>query len=276
MNAPGPGFVDLDALAGRIGDGDDLAVAKAECGAAMAATRRLIASGRRRLRLLTVPTSSLQADLLIGAGCVAEIETTGVSLGEHGQAPAFGRAVRAGALRVKDYSCPGIYAALQAGEKGIPFMPLRGFIGSDLLAVRDDIKVVDNPYAGSSDPIALLPALRPGVALFHAPLADARGNVWIGRHKPLMLLAHAAHRTLVTVEEIATFDLLDDPLYGPATIPSLYVSAIALAPGGAWPLGIGGRIDADAGEIARYAALAATEEGFARYLDGFLRAEPAR
>jgi glutaconate CoA-transferase subunit A len=263
----GPDFVGSVAeLVDRIRDGDELAVAKAECGVAMEATRRLIAAGRRGLRMLTLPTSSIQADLLIGAGCLREIETSGVSLGELGQAPAFGRAVRSGSLRVKDSSCPAIYAALQAGEKGVPFMPLRGLIGSDILSYRDDIKVIGNPFADGADPIVLLPALRPRFALFHAPLADRLGNVWIGRQKPLMLLAHAAHETLVTVEEVVDLDLLNDELYGPATIPSLYVSAIGIAPRGAWPLGLAGRYDADTDHLALYARMAATAEGFAAYL----------
>jgi len=260
-------------LVARVGDGDELAVAKAECGAAMEGTRCLVAAGRRNLRLLTVPTSSLQADLLIGAGCLREIETSGVSLGEFGQAPAFGRAVRAGSLKVKDYSCPGIYAALQAGEKGIPFMPLRGFLGSDILTHRDDIRVIDNPFADAGDPIVLLPALRPRFTLFHAPLADRFGNVWIGRQKPLMLLAHAAHEALVTVEEVVDTHLLNDPLYGPATIPSLYVTAIAVAPRGAWPLALSGRYDQDTEHLARYAKLAATAEGFAAYLAEYVLAD---
>ena len=62
--------------------------------------------------------------------------------------------------------------------------------------------MIDNPFAEVGDPIVLLPALRPQAALFHAPLADRHGNVWIGRHKPAMLLAHAARETFVTVEQV--------------------------------------------------------------------------
>src|SRR2546430_1088689 len=89
----------------------------------------------------------------------------------------------------------------EAVEKGVPFMPLRGLIGSDLLAYRDDWKVIDNPF-GNNDPIVLLPAIKPDVALFHAALADREGNVWIGRDRELAMMAHAAARTVVTVEKI--------------------------------------------------------------------------
>jgi glutaconate CoA-transferase, subunit A len=275
MTAPGPVFVGLEGLAAEVRDGQAVALAKPECGTPMALVRRLIALGRRELRLLTVPTGGLAADLLIGAGCVREVETAGISLGELGGAPCFARAVRTGAVRVRDSTCPAIYAALQAAEKGIPFMPLRGLIGSDLLAGRADVRILDNPFADGPDPIVLLPTLRPDVALIHAPLADSAGNVWIGRHRPLMLLAHAAERTLVTVEEIVDDNLLDDPLAGPATIPGLYLHAIALAPRGAWPQGLAGRYEDDADHLAFYAERAATPEGFAAYLEAHVLAAPA-
>ncbi len=107
----------------------------------MAATRALIRRGVKRLHLVALPTSSLQADLLIGAGCVETIETSAVSLGEFGPAPRFTAAVMAGTIRIKDATCPALHAAFQAAEKGVPFMPLRGLIGSDVLAHRPDWKV---------------------------------------------------------------------------------------------------------------------------------------
>src|SRR5215467_2088783 len=126
-------FLSLDALAARIPDGALIAIPPDHVGVAMAATRVLLRRGVRGLRVLTVPTSGLQADLLIGAGAVAEIETAGIMLGEAGSAPRFIAAVKAGGVAVRDATCPAIHAGLQAAEKGIPFLPLRGILGSDLL-----------------------------------------------------------------------------------------------------------------------------------------------
>src|SRR5258708_30908419 len=86
------------------------------------------------------------------------------------------RARSSGAIRLKDATCPAIHAALRASEMGNPFAPLRGIIGSDLLKYRADWKVVDNPF-GVDDPIVLLPAIQPDLALFHSPLADRHRNV---------------------------------------------------------------------------------------------------
>ena len=188
-----------DALA-PIKDGCVLAVPRESTGVAMAATRALIRRGIKRLSLIALPTSSLQADLLIGAGCVETIETSAVSLGEFGAAPRFTAAILAGSIRMKDATCPALHAAFQASEKGVPFMPLRGLIGTDVLKNRPDWKVVDNPFE-DEDPIVLLPAIKPDVALFHAPMADREGNVWIGRQRELVTMAPVSytHLTLPTI-----------------------------------------------------------------------------
>ena len=161
----------LDEALAAIADGCLLVVPREVSGVPMAATRALIRRGVKRLHLLALPTSSLQADLLIGAGCVATLETSAVSLGEFGPAPRFTAAITGGTITMKDATCPALHAALQAAEKGVPFMPLRGLIGSDVLKYRDDWKVIDNPF-GNADPIVLLPAIKPDVALLHAPMAD--------------------------------------------------------------------------------------------------------
>jgi glutaconate CoA-transferase, subunit A len=233
---------------------------------AMAATRALIRRGVKGLHLVALPTSSLQADLLIGAGCVDTIETSAVSLAEFGPAPRFTAAATAGAIKVKDATCPALHAAFQAAEKGVPFMPLRGLIGSDLLAHRSDWTVIDNPF-GDDDPIVLLPALKPDVALFHAPLADREGNIWIGRDRELATMAHAAKKTVVTVERLHDGNLFDDPALAAGALGGFYVEAVAVVPNGAWPLGLADYYPADATHLAEYARLAATPEGFAAYLD---------
>ena len=195
-----------DALA-PITDGCVLAVPRESSGVAMAATRALIRRGIKRLTLIALPTSSLQADLLIGAGCVETLETSAVSLGEFGAAPRFTAAILKGSIHMKDATCPALHAAFQASEKGVPFMPLRGLLGTDVLKNRPDWKVIDNPF-GNEDPIVLLPAIKPDVALFHAPMADREGNVWVGRQRELITMAHASERTIVTVEKLHDGNLL--------------------------------------------------------------------
>jgi glutaconate CoA-transferase subunit A len=116
----------------------------------------------------------------------------------------------------------------------------------------------------------MVPAIRPDVALFHAARADRAGNVWIGVRRELMRMAHAAKTTLVTVEAVTDDDLLADDATAAGTIPALYVSAIAQASCGAWPVGLRHAYPADIEHLRRYAELAREEAGFARYLDEFV------
>lgn len=257
---------ELDAALAAISDGSKLAVPADYAGVAMEATRALIRRGARGLHLVTLPASSLQAELLVGAGCVSTLETSAVGFGELGAAPRFTEAVLAGTIALKDATCPAIHSALRAAEMGNPFGALRGIIGSDLLKQRPDWKVIDNPF-GENDPIVLLPAIRPDVALFHARLVDRNGNVWVGRQRDLFTLAHAAEKCVVTVEALHDGDLLADEVMAAATIPAFYIDAVALVPRGAWPLKMLGLYGEDTQHLLDYIALAATEEGFARYLD---------
>ncbi|MDP6351615.1 MAG: CoA-transferase [Alphaproteobacteria bacterium] len=257
----------LEELVGAIPDASSVIAPTDSNGVPMAATRSLIRRGARDLHLIGGATAGLMADLLIGAGCLAEIETAAVSLGEFGLAPRFRAAVEAGELRVRDSTCPAIHGALQAAEKGNPFMPLRGLIGSDLMHHRPDWKVIDNPFAApGTDKIVLLPALVPDIALFHAAYGDRDGNVWIGLRREVMTMAHAARHTLVTVERIHDGSLLDDPAMAAGTLPALYVDRIAVCPQGCWPLGFADLYPADADHMRAYAAAARTGEGFRAYL----------
>lgn len=271
-------MTDLEQLSSKIPDGARLALAPDYSGCALDLVRDLIRRNVRDLNLIGVPQLGFQADLLIGAGLVSSVESAAVTLGETGPAPCFTRAVKEGKLELKDSTCPVIHAGLQAAEKGIPFMPIRGILGSDLVEHRPDWQVIHNPYKDGSqsgeDPILLVPAIRPDIALFHAALADLEGNVWIGVRRELMLMAHAARCTIVTVEEVTETNLLEDDRLAAGTIPALYISAIGRVPGGARPVGLRGRYEADRAHIRAYAEAAATEAGFRRYLDEHVLNEP--
>ena len=239
---------------------------------AMAVVHALIRRKAKNLRLLGVPVLGLSADLLIGAGCVVEVESSAVSLGEAGLAPRFTEAMEKNLLRMKDATCPAIHSALQATEKGVPFMPLRGVLGSDLIKQRKEWQVIENPLQ-KNDPILIVSAIQPDVALFHARWADEAGNVWIGRRKELATIAHASRRCYVTCEEIRAGDMLEDELLAPGVLNSVYVSGVAQAKRGAWPLSVAGVYGIDDAQLTRYAKAARTSEGFRRYLEEFVLAK---
>ncbi len=263
-------------LAARIPAGAMLALPPDNSLTAAEFARALVRAGARDLHLLGVPVSGYATDLLIGAGCVARVTTSAVTLGEAGLAPRFAAAVRAGTLAVTDATCPAIHTALQAAEKGVPFMPLRGVIGSDILAHRPDWKIIDNPFADGPDPLLLIPAIAPDFAAFHAVCADEAGNVYVGRRRELATIAHAARRVLVTVERIVPGNLLEDERMAAGTINGVYVEAVAVAARGAWPSALLDEYPADAAHLMDYAKLARSADGFATYLATHVLPDTAR
>lgn len=259
---------DLNKLALMVEPGMRIALPVDYAGVSMALTRLLIAHGVGDLDLVCVPTGGLQPDMLVGAGLVRSIETSAMTLGEAGGAPCFNRAVKNGSIEIKDATCPAIHAGLLAAQKGAPFTAMRGLIGTDVLHHRPDWRVIDNPFGEGGDPVVLIPAIQPDIAIFHCPMADRFGNVWIGRRRELAAMAYASKRTLVTVERVIEGSLFENETVAAGTLPALYVDAIGVAPKGAWPYGLWGEYSADTAEILRYAAAAKTEEGFATYMDG--------
>ena len=129
--------------------------------------------------------------------------------------------------------------------------------------------MIENPFQ-PHDRIVALAAIQPDVALFHARRADRLGNVFIGRERELMTLAHAARATLVTVEEIVEYNLLDDVATASGTIPALYIAGIAHAARGAAPYGFHDQYADDEAVLTRYATQAGTQVGFERFISQWL------
>ena len=260
----------LEDLVSNVPDGALVALPPDYSLPSMALVHALIRRKAKNLRLLGVPVLGLSADLLIGAGCVSEVHSSAVSLGEAGLAPRFSEAAERGEIKVVDYTCPAVHTALQATEKGVPFMPLRGVIGSDLVKERSEWRIENNPFSSGKDPILLVPAIVPDVALFHARWGDQAGNVWVGRRRELATIAHAARNTYVTVEEIRPGDMLEDELLAPGVISSVYISGLTQAVRGAAPLGVADLYAIDDAHLAMYAKRARSREGFQQYLDEFV------
>ena len=255
-------------IARAIPDGALLGVPADYSGVPMSVTRALIARGAEGLRLYCLPLTTMQGDMLIGAGAVAEVEAAAVTLGEYGLAPCFSRAIQGGTITMRDSTCPALHTQLQAVEKGVPFMPLRGLIGSDIAAHRPDWRTIQNPFASEADTVALLPARPLDVTVFHAPYADRAGNVFIGRQRELATLTHASKSVYATVEKIIEGNLYESEATAAGALPAFYFTGIAEVQKGAWPLGLSDLYGPDAEELRRYAAAAKSPEGFAAYLAG--------
>lgn len=218
-------------------------------------------AGRSGLRLYSF-LASLDIELLVARGAVAEVHAGYVGFEQLGFAPAFGRAVAAGEIRAFEYSELLFVSGLRASVAGLPFMPTRGARGSDLVAELG-LQEVACPYTGES--LIAAPAIKPDVCVIHAEAADEQGNVMAPSARDFLFdsdatLARAAETVIVTAERIVS---TDEVRRGGALLFSLEVDAVVEVPRGAWPTAVPGLYGADIDAVRTYLAAAESDAGAA-------------
>lgn len=226
----------------------------------VAFVRELLTTDVRDLTLLCF-TASYESDVLIGAGKVRAIRTCYCGLEAFGLAPMFTALATRGDLKVIEETESSLAFGLRATLAGVGFMPGQGWIGTDLLKVRPDVKVIDDPYTGK--PVVAFPAVTCDVAVIHAPIADRFGNARLkGNLAVDQELSMVAKHVIVTAEEIV------DELTAPIELTGLAVTAVVHAPRGAWPTSCYPNYAVAGEEILRYSdACAANKfEEYARAL----------
>ena len=175
-------------------------------------------------------------DLLAGAGLVDKMEIAWCGYAVAGMGPNFRRAYEKKiphAIEVNDHSNFGIGLRYMAGAMGVPFLPTKSFLGSDLLTYNKDIKVIDDPFG--SGPIALVPPITPDVAFIHVTRADRKGNAQIfGFSANAENLARCAKYTVITCEHlVSTEEICETPNL--TIIPQYAVDAVVEVPFGSHP-----------------------------------------
>ena len=223
----------------------------------MDAVRALAARHPKDLELVTF-TGSLDVELLIASGSLRAVRASHVSLGEAGRAELFQAAVMTGEIEDLEESEWMLLGRLRAAAAGMPFLPTRAALGSDLAAARG-LREVADPYTGTT--YLAMPALAPDVAIVHAWRADAAGNVqmpWPPDHLADVdvLLARAARHTIVTVERLVPSEEIAQTA-DRTVLFGFEVAAVVEAPRGAWPTGSPSDYPANVAEV-RTAAEAAS------------------
>jgi glutaconate CoA-transferase, subunit A len=232
----------------------------------MVLVRELVQRRRHARRLLTSPSASLAADLLIGAGLVDEVATAYIGFEHLGLAPAYRRAAEAGTVTVLELCEAAIVHGLYAGAGGLPFMALpSGLELSDVSRANPEhFRTITDPFTGLR--VLAGAPLRPDVALIHALAADEQGNVcFAGAHFTDRLMAMAAKTTIVQVERLAEPDEIG-ARSAENVLPGFLVAAVVVAPNGCLPTASHGAYGFDEAALRAYLKLARTEEGFAEYL----------
>lgn len=231
---------------------------------------------RRRVevgRLVTSPSASIQADLLIAAGQVAEIVSPYVGFEHLGLAPCYRRAVEEGRLRVLECDEGSLTHALYAGASGIPFVPCPpGIDLTDIPAVSPALfREVEDPFTGERQ--WAVRALRPDVTLLACREAAPDGTVSFCRF-PFTdrLLALAARRLVVQVERVVSAGSMATRPPGD-TLPGFLVDAVVVAPGGCHPTASPGAYGTDEAAIGAYLAAARDPGALAGYLATAVRGD---
>lgn len=221
-------------------------------------------------------------DVMIGAGCVKRLE---IAYGGNGRyAPTcirFKKAVQGGEIQFEDYSNYQMSLRFLAGALGIPFIPTKSGLGSDLInlegfspEVRKENKVAlkkyvitQNPFNGQDDKVVLLPALNPDVAIMHAQYVGEDGTVRIkGLTFADIEQAKSADIVIVTCEEIVPRSFIRlDPDQN--SLPPFFVDAIVKIPYGAHPTAVFACYDYDPKHLNLYKKMANDDTLFKEYLD---------
>jgi glutaconate CoA-transferase subunit A len=257
----------LAEAAALVADGDVVALGGAlSYREPMALVRELIRQGRRGLHVVG-SAHGIDVDLLVGAGAVAVVEESYVGYEQDfGLAPAYRRAAESGALIVRESCCYTILQQLRAAEYGIPFMPVRGILGTDIGRLHPEYAEISCPFTGRR--LVAVPALAPDVALIHAPLADRRGNVHLTR--PLVLderFTFASRKVVVTVERVGS---VSEVAAAGVILPYFSVTAIAEVPYGAHPTSCYPHYTYDRAHMGEWVQAAASARGVGQYLDRYV------
>jgi len=250
----------------------------------MAAVYEIIRQGRRHLHLYA-HSNGQGVDELIGAGCVDRIEIAYAGNGRF--APTcirFRKAVENGRLQVEDYSNYQMTLRFTAGAMGLPFLPTRSGLGSDIVgrwgfteAMRREearlpdhkLVVMENPFDGWADTrrVVLVPAINPDVTIIHVQAADRQGTARItGLPFADVEQAKAARHLIVTCETLVEEETLrQDPDRN--QIPFFCVDAVVHQPMGAWPTACYHHYDYDPTRLNHYRQAALDDARYRDYLE---------
>jgi glutaconate CoA-transferase subunit A len=242
-----------------------------------AAGHEIIRQKKRGLRLVG-PISDILFDQMIGAGCVEEVVAAWVGNVMMGSAYNFRHATevenpgRPGEkLRVFDMTNFTLALALQAGAMGVPFLPTRTAMGSDVPKGNHFFYQIISPFEPKETLLAVR-ALAPDVAMVHVQRADKHGNAHCWGNFGVMLEGvRASKKVIVCAEEIVSEEeIASDP--NRTVIPGFLVTAVVECPMGAHPSPVQGYYKRDDAFFEQYHAETKTQAEFAAWAGKWVNA----
>jgi len=177
---------------------------------------------------------STDGDLLFGSGISDHIVTSWFAQGIlWGLSKVMRHHTEKEGNRYDEWSHMAIGMRFRAAAMGLPFLPIRSMLGSDVMRQRPEAKEFECPFTGET--LLLVPALNPDVALIHVQRCDAYGNAQIDGLQFMDIdLAMAANRVILTTERIVSNDQIRRAP-DQTKIPFFCVDAVVEVPYGSAP-----------------------------------------
>jgi acyl CoA:acetate/3-ketoacid CoA transferase alpha subunit len=258
----------LAELVEGVADGDTLAFGgKTIHRAPMAFVRELVRQETSGLHLMGL-ANSMDVDLLCATGQAESACYGYVGFEAFGLAPNYRRACEEGTLDPREGTCYTVATMLRGAKQGVPFLPIAGLDGSDLLDVSAKwFTETTDPFTGES--VVAVRTVTPDVGVVHAREADEEGNVRVGgADLTESLVARAADRVLVTAERVVDAETFRDRP-GETDVPGFLVDGVAEVPHGAHPLACAEEYDYDAAHLEEYLSLSKAGD-FETYRERYL------
>lgn len=252
-----------EAIARYVKDGDLIYAAGFTHLIPFAAGHEIIRQKRKDL-ILARATPDLIYDQMVAAGCAKKVIFSYMGNPGVGSLRIVRAEIEAGNLEWEEYSHFGMISRLQAGATGLPFMPMKPTAAGDLEKANHLYRQVIDPYSG--EPVVVVPALKPDVAIVHVQRCDADGNsqIWgiIGEQKEA---AFAADKVIITTEEIVDENVIrSDP--NRTLIPGFIVDAVCHVPYCAHPSYTQGYYDRDNAFYLQWDEISKKKESVKNYL----------
>jgi glutaconate CoA-transferase, subunit A len=236
--------------------------------ACMAFSRELIRQGKHDLHFVSSgPT--VHTDLLAGGNVVSRMEVAYGGIETIGPGPNIRRRVEEGDLQIEDYTNFSMTMRLYGGAMGVPFMPVKSILGSDIetkttfRSKKEKLALAECPFTGEL--VCLVPSINPDYGVIQVQRVDTEGNVQIDDALTSDVDGlKASDVKIVLAEEIVSPSVTrSDPKR--TAVPGIMVDYIVHAPWGAWPTAMYNYYDYDQDHIEFYAKQCKTEEGWEKY-----------
>lgn len=237
---------------------------------AMSLIRAAIRAGAKDMTLIPPTTTSIAADLLIGAGALKKLYLSYVGFEFLGMAPNFRKASADQSMEIVEADEPFIQLGTQAAAGGRPFNVVQHlYEGTVHPQLNKELKTVVDPFSGET--VYAIPALRSDVAIIHAQAADVYGNAqcW-GGNRQESDKCKAASMVIIQADKIvSTEEISKDPYK--TSIPGPWVDHVVHAPFGAHPTFSSGAYAVDENHLRLYLDLCRdgrTKEYLDKYVFG--------